>query len=227
VREINRRGVRNAREAREISGETVFIAGSIGPVDQPIQPFGTLSLRDVRSILLDPEAGTTGTAGDLCDRSVPTVTPDTSLGSALVRMEEDNREELPVVDPADPTRVLGLLSRADVIRAYNRALLTMRTLPGTAGADEVPQWSKGHRVVRLPLPASWDGRTLRELDCRAQYGVTVLAVEPRDKPGHTFEVPDPDRRLEAGDTLVMAGPNASVGEFERTVRRWAAERKAS
>jgi methionine synthase I (cobalamin-dependent)/5,10-methylenetetrahydrofolate reductase len=48
VRELNRRGVRVAREAREISGETVFVAGSIGPVDQPIQPFGALSLRDVR-----------------------------------------------------------------------------------------------------------------------------------------------------------------------------------
>jgi homocysteine S-methyltransferase len=48
VREINRRGVRVAREAREISGETVFVAGSIGPVDQPLQPFGALSLRDVR-----------------------------------------------------------------------------------------------------------------------------------------------------------------------------------
>jgi len=196
-------------------------------VDAEQRLLGMLSLHDVRSILLDPDAGTTRTAADLCDRSVPTVTPETSLGEALGRMEEDNREEIPVVDPTDPTRVLGLLSRADVIRAYNRALVTMRTIPGAAGADELPQWSKGYRVVRLRLPESWDGRTLRQLDCRAQYGVSVLAVEPRDKPGHTFEVPDPDRRLEAGDTLVIAGPVAAVGDFERTARRWAAERKAS
>ena len=112
-------------------------------------------------------------------------------------MEEDNREELPVVAPDDPTRVLGLLSRADVIRAYNRALVTMRTIPGTAGADEMPQWSKGYRVVRLPGAATrGTAERSAQLDCRAQFGVSVLAVEPRDKPGHTFEVPDPDRRLE-------------------------------
>jgi CIC family chloride channel protein len=180
---------------------------------------GMLSLHDVRAVLLDPEASITRTAADLCDRQVPTVTPETSLGQALGRMEEDNREEIPVVAPADPTRVVGLLSRADVIRAYNRALVTMRTIPGAAGADELPQWSKGYRVVRLAVPASWDGRTLRDLDCRAQFGVSVLAVEPRDKPGHTFEVPDPDRRLEAGDTLVIAGPSATVSTFQRTVRR--------
>ena len=89
----------------------------------------------------------------------------------------------------------------------------MRTIPGTAGADEMPQWSKGYRVVRLPVPVAWDGRTLRQLDCRAHFGVSVLAVEPRDKPGHTFEVPDPDRRLEAGDALVVAGPSAAVPRF--------------
>ncbi len=180
---------------------------------------GTLSLHDVRAVLTDPGAETTRTAADLCDRNVPTVTPDSSLGQALGRMEEDNREELPVVDPADPRRVLGLLSRADVIRAYNRALVTMRTIPGAAGADEMPQWSKGYRVLRLPVPVSWDGRTLRELDCRAQFGVSVLAVEPHDKPGHTFEVPDPDRRLEAGDTLVIAGPSAAVTTLQRTALR--------
>jgi CIC family chloride channel protein len=180
---------------------------------------GTLSLHDVRAVLLDPEASAERTAAELCDRQVPTVTPETSLGQALGRMEEDNREELPVVAADDAARVLGLLSRADVIRAYNRALVTMRTIPGTAGADELPQWSKDYRVVRLPVPVSWDGQTLRALDCRARFGISVLAVEPREKPGHTFEVPDPDRRLEAGDTLVLAGPAASVSSFERNARR--------
>jgi CBS domain-containing protein len=207
-------------EVLKIMGEST---GTHFPVlDEAQRLLGILSLHDVRAVLVDPGASPTRTAADLCDRHGPTVTPETSLGQALGRMEEDNREEIAVVAPTDATRVLGLLSRADVIRAYNRALVTMRTIPGAAGTDEMPQWSKGYRVVRLAVPASWDGRTLRELDCRAQFGVSVLAVEPRDEPGHTFEVPDPDRRLEAGDTLVIAGPSATVMEFERTTRRWAA-----
>jgi methionine synthase I (cobalamin-dependent)/5,10-methylenetetrahydrofolate reductase len=48
VRDLNRRAVKNAREAREIAGESVFVAGSIGPVDKPIEPVGQLSLYDVR-----------------------------------------------------------------------------------------------------------------------------------------------------------------------------------
>ncbi|TAK23260.1 MAG: bifunctional homocysteine S-methyltransferase/methylenetetrahydrofolate reductase [Chloroflexota bacterium] len=48
VRELNNRGVRLAREAREITGESVFVAGSVGPIGQSLQPLGSLSLYDAR-----------------------------------------------------------------------------------------------------------------------------------------------------------------------------------
>jgi len=64
-------------------------------------------------------------------------------------------------------------------------------VPGAAGADELPQWSKAYRVTTLRVPERWLGRSLRDLDCRARFGVSVLAVRPHDKPGQTFEVPDP------------------------------------
>jgi CBS domain-containing protein len=182
---------------------------------------GTISLHDVRPVLTDAAAADVLIAADLCDRNVPSVTPDVSLGQALGRMEADSREEIPVVDAAEPWRVVGMLSRADVIRAYNRTLLTMRTLRSSGGADDLPQWSRAYRVTSLPVPVQWDGRTLRDLDCRARFGVSVLALEPADKPGHTIEVPDPDRTLRAGDALIIAGPAAAVARFERTASRWA------
>jgi methionine synthase I (cobalamin-dependent)/5,10-methylenetetrahydrofolate reductase len=40
VIDINRRGARVARSAREIAGESVFVAGSVGPTGKTLQPFG-------------------------------------------------------------------------------------------------------------------------------------------------------------------------------------------
>src|SRR5712691_12388435 len=37
VREINMRAVKLAREAREIAGQSVFIAGAVGPSGRPLQ----------------------------------------------------------------------------------------------------------------------------------------------------------------------------------------------
>jgi CIC family chloride channel protein len=184
---------------------------------------GSISVHDIRPLIAEPDARGVVVAADLCNRHVPVVTPESSLGNALGRMEADAVEEILVVDDAEPGRVVGLLSRADVIRAYNRTLLAMRTVPGTAGADELPQWSKAYRVTTMAVPASWLGRSLRELDCRARFGVSVLAVQAHDKPGRTFDVPDPDRALATGESLVVAGPAAEVERLERSAARGAAD----
>ena len=48
VREINRRGVRLAREAREVGGTGALVAGSIGPTARTLAPFGTTNPTEVR-----------------------------------------------------------------------------------------------------------------------------------------------------------------------------------
>jgi methionine synthase / methylenetetrahydrofolate reductase(NADPH) len=44
VRDINFRAVKLAREAREASGEPVFLAGSVGPIGQHLEPVGRITL---------------------------------------------------------------------------------------------------------------------------------------------------------------------------------------
>jgi methionine synthase I (cobalamin-dependent)/5,10-methylenetetrahydrofolate reductase len=48
VREINLKGAKIAREAREIEGRDVFIAGSMGPLGKPLVPFGKISPEEAR-----------------------------------------------------------------------------------------------------------------------------------------------------------------------------------
>ena len=49
VREINKKAVRLAREAREISGRPALVAGSIGPTGRTLAPFGVVSPEAVRA----------------------------------------------------------------------------------------------------------------------------------------------------------------------------------
>jgi len=50
VREINMRAVKLAREAREISGQSVFIAGAVGPSGRPLQAPDEHRLSELRTI---------------------------------------------------------------------------------------------------------------------------------------------------------------------------------
>ncbi len=53
VREINYRGVKIARDRREVSGREVLVAGSIGPIGKRISRFGGLSSQDVRGLFAE------------------------------------------------------------------------------------------------------------------------------------------------------------------------------
>jgi homocysteine S-methyltransferase len=48
VREINRRGVRLARDVRESAGRDVWVLGSIGPLGKYLAPLGTVSVDEAR-----------------------------------------------------------------------------------------------------------------------------------------------------------------------------------
>ncbi|HEV8614316.1 MAG TPA: bifunctional homocysteine S-methyltransferase/methylenetetrahydrofolate reductase [Methylomirabilota bacterium] len=53
VREINRRGVRLARDVRESAGRDVFVLGSIGPLGKYLAPLGTVTADEARAAFLE------------------------------------------------------------------------------------------------------------------------------------------------------------------------------
>ena len=62
-----------------------------------------------------------------------TVTPEDTLHTALRRMTELNIDEIPVVEPDDSTRLIGLLSRRELTSAYTAMIQALRS-PGTTGS---------------------------------------------------------------------------------------------
>jgi len=164
---------------------------------------GVLAFGALRSLLLEENLAPLVVARDLCELRFAKLSPEASLGDAFRLLEGEGLEDLPVVDPANPGRLLGLLSRADLIAAYNRTVAALGALP--ASARPGPKWADSYRVLVVSAPRAWVGRSLREIDCRARHGVAVLAVQPAGRVEPGYEVPDPDRPFAAHDTLVLAG----------------------
>lgn len=64
-------------------------------------------------------------------------------------------------------------------------------------------------VQELVVPTRWQGRTLRELEVRSEFGVSVVGIHDT-RTDEMSTPPDPDEPLKQSDTLLLAGTDESL-----------------
>lgn len=89
-------------------------------VDEAGDMTGVLTLDQLRQFLDERDAGAAVIAHDLAAPPRELLEPGDDLDQALRLLMALEVDELPVVDPARPRRVIGMLSRRDIIAAYAR-----------------------------------------------------------------------------------------------------------
>ncbi|MBT1074010.1 chloride channel protein [Geobacter grbiciae] len=83
---------------------------------------GVVTIHDFLGVAFEPDILDTVPLGEMATADVITVMGDESLAAALRKMDLTPIEELPVVDSGNG-KVIGILSRREVIAAYNRAIV--------------------------------------------------------------------------------------------------------
>jgi CIC family chloride channel protein len=192
------------RSAGETAQSTLPIVDSDGIF------VGTIVVRDLLSMIsggqeLEPLVN----AFDICNTHAPTVLLDANLDEASQLMEHEGLDEIPVVERLT-RRFLGLVTERQIAQALNRVSVSLSTL---ATRDQNIYWATGYRVTRLTVPANAAGKTVRQLDPRARFSVTVLAVQDANNPGSGFSPITPDRPLKEGDELIAAGRPQDIRQF--------------
>ncbi len=94
-------------------------------VDAERKLVGIFSLRDLRGAMTDETAGALVVATDLATQNVFTVQPDDDLHTAMRWFTRENIDEIPVVDPDDTRQIIAMLSRKNVIAAYNEQMAAL------------------------------------------------------------------------------------------------------
>jgi len=83
---------------------------------------GIFSANDLRAYLYNQNIWHLANARDIMSSHVLSVTPQDDLNTALQKFTVRNLDELPVVDPQDSGKLLGILRRKDTIAVYNERL---------------------------------------------------------------------------------------------------------
>lgn len=193
--------------AGQTAQSTLPVVGSDGEF------VGLIVTRDLLALLGGgAELGPLVNAFDIAQINCPQLTADRNLDFASQLMEQERLDEIPVVEKRSGGPFLGLVTRQHIAQALNRVSVSLSAL---ATRDQNIYWATGYRVTRLEVPAAADGITVRALDARARFGVTLLALQSGDDPDAGFVPVAPDRRLKTGDLVVAAGRPADIRRFER------------
>jgi CIC family chloride channel protein len=212
-----RKGIRLVRSSEVDVLDTVKV-GDVMSRQEPLRP--NMSLRDAREMLnLHGHHGAavleygklvgvlsmsdilrveTGSVADAMTAKPVTVTDRFPVSEALERMAALGVSRLPVVSEDDPTHLVGMFRRGDVVKAYHIALgavtgvqmardrLRRKAEPGVSFFEvQVPPRLSGSLLKDVPWPQ----------DC------TLVSVRRRT----VVYVPRGSTRLEAGDVVTVFG----------------------
>jgi CIC family chloride channel protein len=84
-------------------------------VDEDGRFLGAVSLHEIKPLLVGRESTPLPTAGELARREFEVLTPDMALGDALQAFLTQGTERLPVVASAEDRKLLGVVSKSDLL----------------------------------------------------------------------------------------------------------------
>jgi CIC family chloride channel protein len=175
-------------------------------VDPAGELVGIFTLQDLDRVLGDDHD--LGTAvGDVCTRKLLVAYPDEAIGAALRRIGSRGIGRLPVVDRIHPRRLLGILTRADLMRAYDAAVTRRATLRDRASQVRLGVYSGANAEEFTVAPgAACAGKQVRDLEW--PQDCVIATVRRRGE----IIIPHGDTVIQAGDVLVaVVAPGSRAG----------------
>ncbi len=191
-------------------------------IDHQNRFVGSISLQDVRRVLLDQDYLTDLIiALDLVNTDIPRLKLADDLDSVMKIFGSYDLEELPVVDSRVETKIIGAVNRKDVIDIYNRELVKRNLSNELSGSVhllermETIDFIDDYVMSEILVPPSFTNKSIKDIDLRAVYGVQVLMLKRQNEEGEINQIiPSPNEVLQINDRLVVLGKNKDIEKLK-------------
>ena len=179
---------------------------------------GMISIMDVKENLSEGEAlQNILIAGDILRIDFEMIDEESDGKTAMQLLSKYDYEGLPVCNKQNPRKVIGMLWRKDLHDAYMRESQTRELSTNLASSiimktpnQQVHFWD-GYSVIEMVPPKAFLNKSIRELNIRANYGVSVLSIKTSENGFvKVSAIPNPDHLIKEGDILVIAGENKYI-----------------
>lgn len=157
--------------------------------------YGVVSLQDLERALRRGK-GDGLTVGDIASRSLVTVYPDQPMWVALKNMGPRDLSSLPVVDRDNPSRLLGLIRRRDIVRAYNLAIMRRQEIQHRVDQMRLGRLT-GAEFVELEASPDSPAAGIPLADLCLPKDCVIVSIQR----GRRVIIPHGDTELQVGDKV--------------------------
>jgi len=186
---------------------------------------GAISESELRPIITDYDTlKNVIVAKDVINPKIITIDIADNLDYVLNLFSKKNLDQFPVVDKENPDKILGAISRQQVLKAYNHESLKYNLADGLSTEFKAIEENnttnivKGFSIVEQKVPLQFTGKTLAQLKLRNLYNVEVLMIKNinpllDDQQNQEIISPDPNYVLKREDILVLFGKEDKIENF--------------
>jgi len=158
----------------------------------------------------DMQNGLSSGSGDqlvreFCTNEVQTIFPDETMGVALSRMVKFDIGRLPVVSKTNPKQLVGMISRTQIVQAYDLALsrrAALRHRAQEAKLGTLREEDAGIIKAVIQPGSICEQKAIREIEWPDECVVASI------RRGHKLIIPHGDTILMAGDVLIAISEKA-------------------
>jgi CIC family chloride channel protein len=163
-----------------------------------------------RAIAQNRPPETQVTAISTARSALVTLDEDESIGAALQKMGRAGVGRIPVISAADPDRLVGMITRYDVVNAYNTGLMRRAELQHRTRQLRVRNID-GAEFVRVTITPEDNtlNHTVSELAAGLPHDCVLVSVRRAGR----LLIPHGDTRLQAGDEITAFVSHAQRDEL--------------
>jgi chloride channel protein, CIC family len=182
-------------------------------VDADGRLVGIVSEFDVSSSLM-AGPGERATVSDVMTRDLTTCRPGERLRDILERLADKDVRQIPVVDKEDPTKLVGILRRSEILWAYSELAVEHRNLLAKADV-QLPADHRDSFKVEVDVLAGRKQLSFKRIrEIHVPRECLCVLVRRADR----SIIPNGNTRLEPGDVLVVVTTHG----LEDRLREWVA-----
>lgn len=189
-----------------------FMAGFV--IDKDERYMGMITLENVKKYIKNQPLCDLLLASQTAQEPDTWVLPEDSVLHALELMDKTDAVLVPVLENAKTRKPVAYITRKDIISVYNRQVIKRGTQSiliekdGTSEMKNYLQVGNEFQIHTLQIPKPWHNKTLKELDFRAKYNLTVIGLKKESE--ISFIIPDINYRFKRNECITVVGTQKDI-----------------